>query len=470
METEKNKKTSNWARTPDPESKARIERKGDMPNRIQKNNRKKPAKKGFKAKMTALKEKWNGLSKWRKAIIIAVIVLVLVIVAAIVSVWAVYSGFQTDIDENNLGISDDIYNHFGDTDIINVAVFGIDTRDENSFKGRSDSIIIVSLNPVEKTVKLTSILRDSYVAIEGHKNQKITHAYMFGGAELAIKTLNQNYHLNIKDYATINFYKLAEAIDVLGGVDVEITESEMRQINDIGDDEGKIIEQVTEYGHVHLNGDQAAVFVRLRKFDSDVARSNRQRMVINALLDQARKVKPTEYAKVVKTIMSLCETSLSFSEVMSLVPLINENVTIQTLVVPNEEEAIGGVYEGAWVWRYDLNEASQKILEFIYGESPEFSYNSNDLFTTKPSDSNKTDSTYKGVTINRVTDPVTRKETTTQERTVTNPPKTEPVTEPATEEKTTESVLPPATEPSTHAEKTSQESGSTEPNSQNNAA
>lgn len=410
------------------------------------------AKKGSGKKKPSLVERWKALDKWRKAIIIAAIVLVLVIIAAVISVVAVYSGFKTDIDEKNLGISDDIYNNFGDTDVINVAVFGLDTRDENSFKGRSDSIIIVSLNPKEKTVKLTSILRDSYVAIDGYKNQKITHAYAFGGAELAIKTLNKNFHLNIEDYATINFYKLADAIDVLGGVDVTITESEMRQINDIGDDEGKIIKQVTEYGDVHLNGDQAAVFVRLRKYDSDVARSNRQKMVVKALLEKAKEVKPSDYSKVVKTIMSMCETSLSFNEVMKFAPLINEDIEIQTLTVPNEEEAIGGIYEGAWVWRYDLNKASEKIFEFIYGESPTFSYDSNELFTGQSEDEVDTrdyfdddDEAPEGVTIEINTGSAKQPETTKSETTKPANSTTQPVTKapPVTEEPETDA--PPVT-------------------------
>lgn len=415
-------------------------------------------KKRKSTKKTGIAEKWKALGKWQKAVIIAAVTLVIVIIIAAVSVWAVYSGFRTNLNKDNLGISDDIYNSFGDTDVINVAVFGLDTRNENSFKGRSDSIIIVSINPVEKTVKLTSILRDSYVAIEGYKNQKITHAYAFGGAELAIQTLNRNFHLNIQDYATINFYKLAKAIDVLGGVDVDITESEMHQINDIGDDEGRVIEQVTEYGHVHLNGDQAAVFVRLRKYDSDVARSNRQKMVINALIEKARQVNPTEYAKVVKSIMSLCETSLSFSEVMTLVPLINEDITIQTLTIPNEDEAIGGVYEGAWVWRYDLDKASHRILEFIYGNAPTFSYNANDLFT-QPAESNNNnlnnnnkndnDNEYEGVTIIQHTEPATQEENTTERTTEPDVTQSEQTTLEQNTQEQTVTVTEPVTSEST---------------------
>ena len=100
-----------------------------------------------------------------------------------------------------------------------------------------------------------------------------------------------------------------------------------------------------------------------------MARSNRQRKVIEALIVQAKKVSPAKYAEMVRTMMSLCETSLSFSEIMSFAPMITKDITIQTLTIPGDEEnAIGGMYDGAWVWRYDLSEATQHIHEFIYGE------------------------------------------------------------------------------------------------------
>lgn len=321
----------------------------------------------------SLKQRWKNLKRWKKIVIIVAIVLVLLLAIGFFTIWGVYNGFRTDIDEGNLGISDDIYTKYGKTDVFNVLVFGVDTRDKDAFSGRSDTIMIVSINRKTKTVKLTSILRDSYVAIEGHKNQKITHAYAFGGAELAINTVNRNFNMDITDYATINFYKMAEAIDLLGGIDIDITQSEMEQINSEalgGTQKGAAL--VQNYGHVHLDGDQATIFCRLRKQDSDEARSNRQKMVINALLAQARKVSPAKYPEVVKSIMSLCETSLTFSEVMSFVPMINENVTIEAITVPGEpENADGGIYDGAWVWKYDLEQATDRIHMFIYGELPE---------------------------------------------------------------------------------------------------
>ena len=353
------------------EQEIELNRKLDekVEKKLAKEKRKAEKRANSKFRNSKFGKKWFALKKWKRIVVYVLIALILLALIAFATVYGIYNSFRTDINEDNLGISSEIQDKYGDSDIFNVALFGVDTRDEDSFSGRSDSIIIVSVDKNNNIVKLTSILRDSYVAIEGHKNQKITHAYAFGGAELAIKTINQNFGMNITDYATINFYKLADAIDILGGIDIEVTEAERKHLNDIGDDENPDFSYLDEAGTVHLNGEQAVVYARLRKIDSDVARSNRQRKVIEALIVQAKKVSPAKYAEMVRTMMSLCETSLSFSEIMSFAPMITKDITIQTLTIPGDEEnAIGGMYDGAWVWRYDLSEATQHIHEFIYGE------------------------------------------------------------------------------------------------------
>lgn len=317
-------------------------------------------------------KQWFALAKWKRVTVYVILIVLLVALLAFGVVYGIYNNFRNGVDEDNLGISSEIADKYGDTDIFNVALFGVDTRDENSFSGRSDTIMIVSVDKKNNVVKLSSILRDSYVAIEGYKNQKITHAYAFGGAELAIKTINQNFSMNITDYATVNFYKLGQAIDLLGGIDVEVSERERVHLNDIGDDENPSFGYLNESGFVHLTGEQAVVYARLRKIDSDVERSNRQKKVIEALLVQARKVSPQKYSEMLKTMLSLCETSLSFSEIMSFAPMLKEDITIQMTNVPGEEEhAIGGIYDGAWVWRYDLAAATERLHLFIYGEVPD---------------------------------------------------------------------------------------------------
>lgn len=368
-----------------------LEKKLDskVDKKYQKELRRAERRKNSKLRNSKFGKQWFALAKWKRVTVYAVLAVVLVVLIVFLGVYGFYNNFRKDVDEKNLGISSEIADKYGDTDIFNVALFGLDTRDENSFSGRSDTIIIVSIDRKNNIVKLSSILRDSYVAIEGHKNQKITHAYAFGGAELAIKTLNQNFAMNITDYATVNFYKLGKAIDILGGVDLEVTEVERAHLNDIGDDENPDFEYLNQSGMVHLTGEQAVVYARLRYIDSDVQRSNRQKKVIEALLVQARKVSPSKYGEMVKTMMSLCETSLSFSEIMSFAPMISEDITIQMTNVPGDEDnAVGGIYDGAWVWRYDLAAAAERLHLFIYGEVPET--------TTKKSPAWKNDSNKSG--------------------------------------------------------------------------
>lgn len=350
-----------------------LEKKLDekVDKKYQKEQKKAEKRKNSKLRNSKLGKQWFALAKWKRVTVYVILIVLLVALIAFGVVYGIYNNFRNAVDEKNLGISSEIADKYGDTDIFNVALFGVDTRDENSFSGRSDSIIIVSIDKKNNVVKLSSILRDSYVAIEGHKNQKITHAYAFGGAELAIKTINQNFSMNITDYATVNFYKLGQAIDLLGGIDIEVTEKERVHLNDIGDDENPNFGYLEQAGMVHLTGEQAVVYARLRKIDSDVARSNRQKKVIEALLVQARKVSPSKYNEMLKTMMSLCETSLSFSEIMSFAPMLKEDLTIQMTNIPSEEDhPIGGVYDGAWVWRYDLAAATERLHLFIYGEIP----------------------------------------------------------------------------------------------------
>ena len=129
---------------------------------------------------------------------------------------------KVEIDKDNIGITEEVeekLSQYSDS-IINIALFGVDAVDGEA--GRSDSIMIATIDTVHKKLKLTSIMRDSYVAIDGHGNDKINHAYAFGGPQLAIKTLNENFDLNIEDFAVVNFETLPKIIDKLGGIELDI--------------------------------------------------------------------------------------------------------------------------------------------------------------------------------------------------------------------------------------------------------
>lgn len=424
------------------EREIRLDKKLDekVDKKLKKEAVKAEKRKNSKFRNSKFGKKWFALKKWQRGIVYAVIVLLVLCLAAFGIVYGVYSGFHNQIDEKELGISSEIADKYGDTDIFNVALFGLDTRDEDSFTGRSDSIIIVSIDRKNNTVKLSSILRDSYVSIDGHKDQKICHAYAFGGAQLAVKTLNQNFNMNITDYVAINFSKLGKAIDMLGGVDIEVTEAERAHLNDIGDDENPNFHYLEQAGQVHLTGEQAVVYARLRKIDSDVARSNRQKRVIEALLVQARKVSPSKYSELLKQGMSLCETSLSFSEIMSFAPMIKADLEIAMTNIPGDEDnAIGGIYDGAWVWRYDLQKASERLHLFIYGEVPPEPVTKKGSKPNKPKDSTSTTTKPKDKkpsestsTTNKPTTEPPTGESTSAPETTSNPNLTEPSVPPET--------------------------------------
>ncbi|MGN0571159.1 MAG: LCP family protein [Candidatus Fimenecus sp.] len=423
-----------------------LERKLDkkVDKKYQKEQKKAEKRKNSKFRNSKFGKQWFALAKWKRVTVYVILAVLLVLLIVFLTVYGIYNNFRMGVDEKDLGISSEISDKYGDTDIFNVALFGVDTRDEDSFSGRSDSIIIVSIDRKNNVVKLSSILRDSYVAIEGHKNQKIAHAYAFGGAQLAVKTINQNFAMNITDYATLNFYKLAEAIDILGGIDIEVTEAERVHLNDIGDDDNPDFHYLDESGMVHLTGEQAVVYARLRQIDSDVARSNRQKKVIEALLVQARKVSPSKYSEMLKTMMSLCETSLSFSEIMSFAPMLKEDLTIEMINVPGDaDNPIGGIYDGAWVWRFDLAAATERLHLFIYGEVPETTTKKSSSWGSNSSKTEKTTAT-------TATQPISS--TTTTEKPVDmteETSETETLSETTTMSQTTESTTAPpeTTEP-----------------------
>ncbi|MEG1835490.1 MAG: LCP family protein [Oscillospiraceae bacterium] len=330
-------------------------------------------KKGIKkSNKKSKKNRFKSLPKWEKALIIIIsILLVIALILGGVLIYVMSGLHGEELKQENLGISADISDKYGKSEIKNIVVFGVDTRNDNNFKGNSDVIMIVSVDKKKNTVKLSSILRDSYVAIDGKSNQKITHAYGYGGAELAVKTLNKNFNMDITDYVTLNFGKLSEAIDMLGGVDLEITESERFQINSISNDDGRKVPLVKKSGNVHLTGQQAVTFARLREADSDVVRSSRQKKVIDALIVQAKLVNPIKYPELVNKMITLCETSLTTTEILSFAPMMTSGFTISTLTIPGEpEKAIGGIYEGYWVWRYDLKAAAERLHQFIYEDAP----------------------------------------------------------------------------------------------------
>lgn len=310
------------------------------------------------------------MSKKKKiTLVVLSIVAILTLLAVTTGILAfnyIFGGLEVKkITKNTseLGITQEVENKQQETKITNIALFGVDTRSDDEFVGRSDSIMVLSIDQNTSTLKLTSILRDSKVVIDGYGEDKITHAYAYGGPELAIKTINQNFKLDIQDYVTINFAGLEDIIDILGGVEINITEEEKDHLNTFFN----VQPQLTQSGLVNLTGNQAVAYSRIRYIDSDSMRANRQRNVLQAMFTKVKDMNPLKYPSLLKSVMTLTETSLDYNEILSYAPMMAGQINLEQTYIPNEQDnPIGG--GNPWVWEFDVNASADRLHKFIYGE------------------------------------------------------------------------------------------------------
>jgi LCP family protein required for cell wall assembly len=304
-----------------------------------------------------------------KAILIVLLVFLMMGIAAGGAFFYLFGTLNTvqfTSDDEELGVSEEV----SEGGITNIALFGVDTRDTNSDSGRSDAIIILTVDQNQNIIKLTSILRDSKVNIEGYGENKINAAYAYGGAVLAIKTLNQNFNLDIKDYVTVNFSQLADIVDAVGGITLTLTQAEVDYANSMLRQSGET--QITGVGEVILNGDQAVAYSRIRKIDSDSVRASRQQNVLSAVFEKIKTMSKSDYPSFIRQFLGTVETSLSYSDILGFSSIALNNFTMEQNTVPDadyETDLWGGIdNDGIWYWIYDLNHATERIHAIIYGD------------------------------------------------------------------------------------------------------
>ena len=169
------------------------------------------------------KSKKGGAGRLIKTIIIVILLIILAVAGYLFFMLGNLS--HVDLDEDNLAAGDiEGYK--------NIVVLGVDTRDMSNYQGsRTDSIIIVSINKKSGEIKLISVYRDSLLDIEDDGLDKVTHAFAYGGPERTINTLNRNLDLDITDFAALNFRTVQKMVDDVGGIDIEIEEDEIDQMN-----------------------------------------------------------------------------------------------------------------------------------------------------------------------------------------------------------------------------------------------
>lgn len=206
-----------------------------------------------------------------------------------------------------------------------IALFGVDARDKSLDKGnRSDVVMIAHIDKDTKEVNVFSVYRDNYVKIPGKGYDKLTHAYSYGGYELALSTLNTNYDLNIKKFATVNFVAMEDAIDLLGGITIDVKEDEVKWINGYVTSLNKEcglnkVALVSQAGKQTLTGSQAVAYCRIRYTSGgDFKRAERQRTVLEAMLNKAKKTDVNTLLNIVDTMTKEIYTNLSTKEIVRL--------------------------------------------------------------------------------------------------------------------------------------------------------
>jgi len=318
-----------------------------------------------KDKKIKSKKKSKGLTTGKKVLIIIATILIFSL-SALGSYLLSMVGKLNNVglDDSDLGIEK---SKNTSSKIKNIVLFGIDQTEGDI--GRSDAIIIATVDSLHKKLKLTSISRDSYVNIEGHGYDKLNHAYAYGQEELAIKTINQTFGLDITDYAKVNFNNLKDIIDTLGGIDITVEDSELGDLNGV----------ISTSGRQHVNGTQALAYSRIRKNSGgDDSRTERQRMLLTEIFNKVSTVGILKLPSMVNDILPHVQTSLSTSEVLSLgTKVLTSGMTdIEQLRFPLAEHSKGDKINNIYYTTFDEEITKEQIQKYIYEDiKPETSSN-----------------------------------------------------------------------------------------------
>lgn len=272
----------------------------------------------------------KGLKTFGIIVLVLLIILAIIVGGTFAFVHSKLSKMQqVDLNEDDLNVSAQAEQQLAE--YRNIAIFGVDSRDDSYDKGnRSDCIIIASINNKTKEVKLISVYRDTYVQIEGHGLDKITHAYSYGEAPLAIKTLNTNLDLNIKEFATVNFDVVKETVDYIGGISMPITSEEVGHISGI-----------TKPGTYTLTGEQALAYSRIRYASGgDYKRTERMRDVLTAVANKVKTLNISQLNGFVDTILPKVYTNITSADIFSMMPSIASYKITDSIGWPYETKGI----------------------------------------------------------------------------------------------------------------------------------
>lgn len=264
-----------------------------------------------------------------------------------------------------------------DPDIENILVFGVDARTVKDYKGRSDSMIVVSINKKTKSIKLISLMRDTGVYIGDtddtakQKLDKLNHAYHYGGVGLMINTINRSFDLDIQRFVMLDFGSAADVIDLVGGVEIDVSADEVKYANHFIEEDNKLNGShsplLTSSGKQTLDGIQAVSWARIRYLDSDFVRTSRQRTIANALI---KKVSTMSYFKKIQLLNAsagMFETNMTTMDLMRVgMSAIGYTDNMSEYRVPADN--LYKVQSNPWMMIVDFDKQNKLLKDYMQGD------------------------------------------------------------------------------------------------------
>lgn len=288
-------------------------------------------------------------------ITIIVIILILLLVATAFILGYIYVNNKldkinyVDLPKENIYIDEVVEENL--EEYRNIALLGIDARaDTFDLGNRSDCIMIISINQRNGNVKIASVYRDTYLNIDGHGLDKVTHAYSYGGPQLALSTLNKNLDLNISEFVAINFDTVRTVIDSIGGITITLDDQEVKYINSyingLNKQFGTSSANIPSAGIYHLDGVQALAYSRIRYTEGgDYKRTERMRDVLTAAFNKAKTKNVAELNSLADTIFPHIYTNISKNEIVDLFPKITKYTVAETFGWPY---VVQGITKDRW--------------------------------------------------------------------------------------------------------------------------
>lgn len=316
--------------------------------------------------------------KQRRRIILFIVEIIILIIAVMV-LYMVLAGTgsgKVELKEKDIIINETVQEAEETTmkGYRNIALFGVDSTTGALTKNtRSDTIMIASINQDTGECKLVSIYRDTYLNLSNDSYNKCNAAYAKGGPEQAINMLNMNLDMNITDFVTVGFAGLTDAIDALGGVDIDVDDSEISHLNNyqlcIAEDLKREYTPVTETGYQRLDGLQATGYCRIRyTAGDDFKRAERQREVLSAVADQAKKASLPKLTETANSVFEEVYTSLDLSEIIEMLGDVGAYQITETDGFPQEDMRATGTIgsKGSCVIPTSLEENVKWLHKFLF--------------------------------------------------------------------------------------------------------